>query len=51
MLTHGNEHLDPPRYPVLINPLEQGMKQQFEAVVKKLVIDVTKQLVKEVKEK
>lgn len=42
-------HIDPPRYPKLIIPIEQGMKQHFEIVIKKIVIDITKQLVKEVK--
>jgi hypothetical protein len=46
-----NKHLDPPRYPKLILPIENGMKKQFELVSKKIIIDITKQLTKEVKQK
>jgi hypothetical protein len=42
--------VDPPRYPAVIHPLELGMKTHFEAVIKKTIIDITKQLVKEVKQ-
>ena len=44
-----NRHLDPPRYPRLINPLEEEMKTKFEITVKKIVIDLTKQLTATVK--
>jgi hypothetical protein len=46
-----NEHLDPPRYPKLILPLEDDMKKSFDITVKKVMIDVTKQLTKEIKSK
>ena len=46
-----SKHLDPPRYPRLIHPLEQGMKDSFEAVNKKILIDITKQLTTAVKTK
>jgi hypothetical protein len=46
-----NKHLDPPRYPKLIIPLEEMMKKTFAVTTSKILVDVTKQLVKEVKEK
>jgi hypothetical protein len=44
-----HRHLDPPRYPEVINPIEQGMKQMFAVTTKKIMIDITKLLTKEVK--
>jgi len=46
-----NKHLDPPRYPRLILPIEEGMKRSFTVTAKKILIDVTKQLTKEIKQK
>ena len=43
------QHLDPPRYPKLILPIEDQMKKSFAVTTKKIMIDVTKQLTKEVK--
>ena len=45
-----NKHLDPPRYPRLINPLEEEMKTKFEITIKKILIDVTKQLTQVIKQ-
>lgn len=42
--------IDPPRYPKLIIPIEQGMKRSFALVSKKMLIDITKQLTQEVKD-
>jgi hypothetical protein len=47
----NKKHIDPPRYPTTINPIEQNMKRMFNVTIEKLVIDVTKQLTKEVKKK
>ena len=49
MIPKDKKLLDPPRYPNLINPIEDEMKQSFVVTTKKIIIDVTKQLVKEVK--
>lgn len=46
-----NKHLDPPRYPKLINPLEEGMKKKFDITLDKIKIDLTKKLVEEIKSK
>jgi hypothetical protein len=46
-----NHVLDPPRYPKLITPIETSMKDSFTVVVKKLMIDVTKQLTQAIKYK
>jgi hypothetical protein len=48
-MQHQSEHLDPPRYPRLILPLEDEMKKSFDITIKKVMIDVTKQLTKEIK--
>ena len=48
-MEHKSEHLDPPRYPKLILPIEDGMKKSFDITIKKVMIDVTKQLTKEIK--
>jgi hypothetical protein len=50
-MEHKIEHIDPPRFPKLINPLEDSMKKSFDVTIKKMMIDVTKQLVKEIKVK
>jgi len=51
-MNKSNTHtIDPQRYPKVINPIEQEMKQYFEVTSKKILIDVTKQLIKEVKKK
>ena len=44
------QHLDPARYPKLINPIERGMKRGFVITTKKIVIDITKQLTTEIKQ-
>jgi hypothetical protein len=46
-----SEHFDPPRYPKLIVPIEDEMKHSFDVTVKKIMIDVTKQLTQAVKTK
>jgi hypothetical protein len=46
----NNQHLDPPRYPKLIIPIESEMKHAFDVTVKKIMIDVTKQLTQAVKQ-
>lgn len=46
-----SEHLDPPRYPKLITPIESEMKRTFGITVKKIMIDITKQLTQAVKTK
>ena len=51
ILPEKNKHFDPPRYPGLINPLEQEMKMKFDITVKKIIIDITKQLTAAVKPK
>lgn len=48
--TNNDHHLDPPRHPHLINPLEESMKRDFKAVLKKMTIDITKQLTEEFKQ-
>ena len=46
-----NQHLDPPRYPKLIVPIESEMKWSFDVTVKKIMIDVTKILTQAVKQR
>ena len=46
-----SEHFDPPRYPRLILPLEDEMKKSFDITIKKVMIDVTKQLTQAVKQR
>jgi hypothetical protein len=46
-----SEHLDPPRYPKLIVPIEDEMKRAFTVTIKKIMIDVTKLLTRAVKQK
>lgn len=43
------QHLDPPRYPKLINPIEESMKKQFDITLDKIKIDFSKRLIQEVK--
>jgi hypothetical protein len=50
-MEHKSEHFDPPRYPKLILPIEEAMKIEFKVTCKKIMIDLTKQLVKEIKSK
>jgi hypothetical protein len=50
-MPENDQHIDPPRYPKLITPIEDEMKLSFTIIVKKVLIDVTKQLTKEVKSK
>jgi len=45
------QHFDPPRYPKLIIPIENEMKRSFVVTSKKILIDITKQLTKEIKQK
>jgi hypothetical protein len=45
------EHMDPPRYPKLITPLEDCMKKSFDVTIRKIMIDITKQLTQAVKSK
>ena len=44
-----NKVLDPPRYPKLITPIEKEMMDSFSLHSKKILIDVTKSLTKEIK--
>ncbi len=46
-----DKHLDPPRYPKLILPIEKEMEKEFDVVMKKMMIDVTKQLTVAMKRK
>ena len=46
-----SEHLDPPRYPKLITPIESEMKRSFDVTVKKIMIDVTKTLTQAIKQR
>jgi hypothetical protein len=50
-MTIVSEHLDPPRYPKLIIPIEEGMKKSFDFTVKKIMIDITKQLTQAIKQR
>ena len=45
------QHFDPPRYPKLILPIEEAMKKSFVVTVKKIQVDLTKQLTAEVKKR
>lgn len=49
MIPQDKKLLDPPRYPNLINPIEDEMKNAFSVTVNKIIVDVAKQLVEEVK--
>ena len=45
------QHLDPPRYPKLILPIEDQMKKSFDITLEKIKVDLTKKLVQEIKSK
>ena len=51
MVPADKKLLDPPRYPNLINPIEAEMKRSFDATTKRILVDVAKQIVEEVKKK
>ena len=47
----NNQHIDPPRYPKLINPIELMMKMKFEVTLDLIKIDVGKRMTEELKKK
>ena len=42
-------NFDPPRYPKLINPIEDEMKKQFDVMLGRMKVDFTKKLISAVK--
>ena len=44
-------HIDPPRFPKLQPPIEDKMLKMFKGTTNNIIVDITKIMVKQIKEK